>query len=194
MDADIPEQMLAGEQEHLRLWRLAQPLLRRVVGDLTPRNLADAPLAEIVVRVQPGDHVAVLGEGDTAWHHGIVFSAPSATTPDAPFQVVDMSPGVDVRIRSFASFAPPKTTSVVGVVRYAGDSPELRGLSLARATYLLASPELAPVVYNLLLRNCQHFATWCRTGRCDRDLTIQQILLVHQVANTPAHSATVKFG
>ena len=191
MDVNIPEQLLVGEQEQ-RLWRSAQPLLRRVVGDLTPRNLADAPLAEIVVKVQPGDHVSVLGEGDTAWHHGIVFSAPSAATPDVCFQIVDMSPGANVRVRSFASFAPPKSTTAVGVVRYAGDSPELRALSLARATYLLDSPELGPVVYHLLLRNCQHFATWCRTGRCDSYQTVQHFLMYHVVPI--AHPATVKFG
>lgn len=198
MDGDIPEQLLTGDpdqiSEHQRLWRSAQPLLRRVVGDLTPRKLSDAPLAEIVVKVEPGDHVVVLGEGDTAWHHGIVFSVPGTATPDARFRVVDMSPGANVRVRSFASFAPPKSTAVVGVVRYTGDSPELKALSLARATYLLDSPELAPVVYHLLLRNCQHFATWCRTGRCVSAPTVHQLLLLRQVAAPIARPSTVKFG
>ncbi len=113
-----------------------------MVGNLTPRNLADAPLAEIVVKVQPGDHIAVLGEGDTAWHHGIVFSAPSATTPDVRFQVVDMSPGANVCVRSFASFAPPKSTAVVGVVRYAGDTPELKVAGAGPGRVPLAAEEL----------------------------------------------------
>jgi hypothetical protein len=198
MDAEMrPEQLLAGEQnsEHLRLWRSAQPLLRQVVGDLTPQNFVDIPLWEIVLNVQPGDHIAVLSDGDTAWHHGIVFSVPSSVTPGARFQVVDMSPDANARVRSFASFARPKTTSVVGVVRYAGDGPALRVLSLARATYLLNTPELAPVVYHVLLRNCEHFATWCRTGRCVAFAAVQQFLLVRQTMHnvTPAEPPLKKF-
>jgi hypothetical protein len=82
---------------------------------------------------QPGDHIAVLKEGSSTWRHGIVFSLP----PESGFQVVYMSSKGNVRVRSFESFAPPKTTVVVGVVSYDSDSPELRELSLERARYLL---------------------------------------------------------
>jgi hypothetical protein len=42
-------------------------------------------------------------------------------------------------------------------------------LALRAAEALLAHPVAPLILYNLLGANCECFATWCRTGRCEPD-------------------------
>lgn len=105
--------------------------------------------------LQAGDHIKV--NRKLYWHHGIYCGNNEVIhyTPGADGGVADMLLGEGVVcLDSLDSFA---DGSDVKVVHYKSCAD--RRVVLRRARGRLGERE-----YNLVTNNCEHFATWCKTG------------------------------
>ncbi len=135
------------------------PLIARSIGvcNLHPRG------ASVLFRVdslsavaRPGDHVAVLGPSAPVWHHGIL--ADSA-------HVIDLygasKATAVVSRRSIADFLQGVTAAAV--VHYPDDDDGFRLLTLRLAEAYSTSKLNRKGQYDALRRNCESFATWCRS-------------------------------
>ena len=118
------------------------------------------------VSLQPGDHIAVpifgFPEVFRPWHHGIYEGE-----KDDEHWVIHMS-GDDkasstIRRESLQVFC-GNSMSIV-IVQYTDENgqDDAHGVALRRALKALETPP--GEIYDLICNNCEHFATWCRTGR-----------------------------
>ena len=132
--------------------------------DLSPiksRLIDREDVYDVDCGLKPGDHIAVpFGSlsPNSPWHHGIYVG---------DRKVIDFSgPSKEdgaIATRSMKEFM--GRASFVVVVDYDVDTEESRRISIQRATLCMKSG--TKVVYNALLFNCEHFATFCKTSRYD---------------------------
>jgi hypothetical protein len=105
---------------------------------------------------RPGDHVAVLGPNAPVWHHGIladsshVFDLYGACKTSAV-----------VARRTLPDFL--QGVTAVAIVRYPDDDDGFRLLTLCLARAYSTSRHNRKGQYDALTRNCEGFATWCRS-------------------------------
>lgn len=144
------------ELSDANLSKLMEDMLQRlgltecdvVFTDTTPvRRMAD---------IAPGDMVATRREdGNLTVHTGIYVGNGEVVDlwgPDKQSAVISK--------RLYADFNYPSVGTVI--VNFDKAFPKGATVELA----LAMAEHGAGVSYNGLLRNCQHFATFCRTGRC----------------------------
>ena len=115
--------------------------------------------------VDCGEHIAILGHGDVAWHHGIYVGSAL---------VVDNCKRDGVRSRSLKSFVEDNCASLIVKVKYVGDCSIQRKATIERAKAFLK--EADALQYNLAHFNCETFAMICRLGRCGLSASVAHLL------------------
>lgn len=148
--------------------RMLQTLMRAWGVDLTPRRLVPCGVYSLTSKARPGDHIAVRsvvnGTSDVIWHHGVYVGDE---------HVVHMHPDGNiskVHIDRFMAGLPTITTYVesAGVVQYDLDTDGARASTVIAAEYAAQDPDMQRIVYDIVDRQCDGFAVWCRIGRCAR--------------------------
>ena len=133
----------------------------RVVGvrDLQPRGASVLNRVDSLPAIaRPGDHIAVLGPNAPVWHHGIladsshVFDLYGACKQSAV-----------VSRRSIPDFMHGVTAAAI--VHYPDDDAGFRLLTLCLAEAYSTSKLNRKGQYDAIRRNCESFATWCRSTR-----------------------------
>lgn len=135
--------------------------------DLSPSNgrrlsLANPTTWEVL---SPGNQIAVgfykSGSTVIAYHHGIYIGNNA---------VIDMNDNTDkpaIQQRSLESFVNigDVDRSVIIMVEYNNDSDEKRNMTIKFADFLMnTSANKENKLYNIVMLNCEVFATFCRTG------------------------------
>ena len=135
--------------------------------DLSPTDKVVVHLSNLYGVIQPGDHIAVpiatseMSPGPLRpWHHGIYAGNKCVIHMHG-----DNKASARICQDSLETFC--GAASHVAIIQYSSkangeDCGKDEALSLARE--LLHSN--AGETYNLLSNNCEHFATYCRLGRC----------------------------
>lgn len=145
--------------------RLLQTFLKGGLDvDLTPRACKLCSLVTLLANVEPGDHIAIRsvyrGRTDVIWHHGIFMGG---------VHVVHMHPDGNISKVTLDQFvaAPSSDTYVesAAVLQYEGDSDAAHARTLYMANFALHDEKFQALVYDVLTRQCDGFAAWCRTGR-----------------------------
>jgi ribosomal protein S15P/S13E len=131
-------------------------------SNLICTGVKDVHFGDLQAEASPGDHLMVKMPNDPICHEGIYYNHK---------YVIDNMPSGGVGLRKLTSFAPTGHERLV-VVKYERDSEEelLRSLQRAEALkeFCKTNPHDFHSSYDVLLNNCQHFASLCRTGRCER--------------------------
>ncbi|NDE17227.1 hypothetical protein EBZ80_20080 [bacterium] len=95
------------------------------------------------------------------WHHGIY----SGRRASEDYVIHILNDGQGVREDTLEDFL--EKTDRVCIVKYEDDSSIHLTESIGRAREALSWQETdARRIYDILGNNCEHFATYCRTGRC----------------------------
>lgn len=142
--------------------------MEEVLLDLSPKaskvvNVHDVYFKKVL---KPGDHIAVpmsiVPEVCRPWHHGIY----EGEDTNGEHRVIHMN-GDDkasaiIRRDLFRDFC--GNNANIAIVQY-DDADGDRGHEMALRAALDALKSSLEEVYNLIDNNCEHFATWCRTGR-----------------------------
>lgn len=144
-----------------------QVLLEATGIDLTPRHYRETGVFTLMCEALPGDHIAVRtvtdGALDITWHHGIYLGQ---------YRVAHMHPDGNISAVSFDTFV----RDIVGVdtyvdtaviIDYDKDSSLAKELTVKVAEWAMADPGMQHIAYNAVAANCECFASFCRTGRCD---------------------------
>ena len=158
-------------------WDKLQELLRTIDVDLEPTAFRICGVTGLGSST-PGEHLAVrsrsvlTGKVDAIWHHGIYVG---------DGDVVHMHPDGNISRVNLDTFAlgatsRGRTVDTAVVIIYKGDTDRWRSWSCELALSALHTPEMKDLVYDEVLANCEHFASWCRTLRCeDLRLLLSQI-------------------
>ena len=136
------------------------------------------------MRMDIGDHIYVNRYGGLYSHHGIFCGGESVIHFNGPnwleasvhrTTLEDFAGGDVLQVRDYAGFreelAALEADRVVATTRRINVLLDrLRGLELseldfsARAVVRRAESRLGETGFNLGLNNCEHFASWCKTG------------------------------
>lgn len=112
-----------------------------------------------------GDHICVARFAGAYYHHGIyVGSRRVIHVEGEPLNAIVSPNKIKIRRVSLDEFA---AGGDVQVVRHASqrNSSDVVSRASSYVGRLVRHPKNHEKTgYNLLLRNCEHFATWCRTG------------------------------
>jgi hypothetical protein len=132
---------------------------------------------EMLDQLWEGDHIAVLNPSGY-WHHGIYVgkvsparsSLPPSSSPLPPPSLVvevwgENKESSKITARPFATFVAGGTR--FACIRYAEGSALPCKWTAALALHLLDTAGSAGF-YNVAFNNCEHFATLCRTLRCEQ--------------------------
>ena len=107
--------------------------------------------------LRPGDHIEAVGDGYTYYHHGIFLGHDQGRNNVAEVVNEETAP----RYTNLNSFTVNGTKPLYRI-NYRQCDPAAQVVS--RAKHFVAHPEKwGP--YNLLSHNCEHFATYCKTGK-----------------------------
>ncbi|CAL8461678.1 g1209 [Coccomyxa elongata] len=140
-------------------WTTRLRLVSKFVGatHLQPRGASVLSRVDSLPAVaRPGDHIAVLGPSAPVWHHGIladsshVFDLYGACKQSAV-----------VSRRSIPDFLQGVTAAAI--VHYPDDDDGFRLLTLSLAEAYSTSKLNRKGQYDAVRRNCESFATWCRS-------------------------------
>jgi hypothetical protein len=161
--------------------------------DLSPTENKLVHLSKVNGALQPGDHIAVpilpSPEVDRPWHHGIYIGEEGGECWVIHRNGHDKA-SATIRRDSLEVFC--GQASHIAIVQYATDGhghggDRGRDNVVKVASYALNTSH--GEVYNIINNNnnCEHFATWCRTGRCVLDphidhalnLLYEKVLLSH---------------
>lgn len=158
-------QMSSADQ--LSKLQAIQPFMRALEMDLSPTSKTECGPYDLAGIAQPGDHIAVRsvtkGTTDVIWHHGIYMGNS---------QVVHMHPSGNISGVGLSEFAVTHITAdtyidKAAIVNYRGDSPQFKALTQIIASWTTSDPTMKSIEYDGLRANCDGFACWCRTGRCE---------------------------
>jgi len=108
-----------------------------------------------------GDHIYVHRLGGLYTHHGVDCGG------DEVIHLTAAGPGLpSVRSISRAEFAEGAHLNVRDYAKFfAAESPGDRAIDVSPdAVVARARSRLGQIGFDLWLNNCEHFATWCRTG------------------------------
>ena len=148
--------------------------------DLSPTNKVVVHLSHLYRVIQPGDHIAVpilttdVSPGPLRpWHHGIYAGNESVIHMHG-----ENKASAQICQDSLETFC--GATSHVAIIQYSSkssgeDCGTKEALHLARQLLYSNASE----TYSLLRNNCEHFATYCRLGRCV-NIAPLNILLSHE--------------
>jgi hypothetical protein len=147
---------------------------------ILPHNAQHVGIAELSDELSRGDHIIVRSAGSNAvFHHGIYIGPyapqgePEPANPKSKKKyVVDMfgetyegKEGARIRIRTMDDFMRTKGFPELAVIRYSNDTQAAKDISADLALFMQSMLHDCTGLYDLLGRNCSHFATWCRTMR-----------------------------
>ena len=145
--------------------------LNLLLIDLSPARKVLVDGTEVAYRAKPGDHIAVPFGGSWvegvytgAWHHGIYLGINDHGEPRA----IDMSGRTDQEsnIKEVTLSELRGGESVFAIVIYENDTDIKKEKTKEKAKLALETYKDCPAdLYNVISSNCEHFATWCRTGR-----------------------------
>ncbi|DBB01798.1 hypothetical protein WJX77_000636 [Trebouxia sp. C0004] len=150
--------------------RLTRQLLQNI--DLTPNDSVQVPPSGLCSIAKPGDHIARKVADEPYWHHGIMGK--QGKTPGS-FVVIGNFPHGDgernIQSRSLEEFLDGADEARVipwtAVDEDHNDVTE-EGRKLALRTAKSYAKAKQQVPFDLLLHNCEAFATMCWTGEQDR--------------------------
>jgi len=147
-----------------------------------------------VTKINPGDQIArpIIKDGSVSpWHHGIYAGHDGKDHLVIHMQGDDKA-SATIRQNTMENFAQDATHIVI--VEYQEDNEDHRKATLERAREALKNPP--GKLYDLLRNNCEHFATWCRTGMYvlnpDTD-NVLNILYEQALRRTPSKYDTLFF-
>ena len=124
-----------------------------------------------VTKSNPGDHIArpIIKDGPVSpWHHGIYAGHDGKDHLVIHMQGDDKA-SATIRQDTMENFAQDATH--IAIVEYQEDNEDHRKATLDRAREALEEKAHEALknppgeFYDLLRNNCEHFATYCRTGR-----------------------------
>lgn len=116
-----------------------------------------------VTEINRGDHIArpIIKNGPVSpWHHGIYAGHDGKDHLVIHVQGDDKA-SATIRQDTMENFAQDATH--IAIVEYREDNEDHRNATFERAHEALKNPP--GELYDLLRNNCEHFATYCRTGR-----------------------------
>jgi hypothetical protein len=174
--------------------------MEEVLLDLSPKASKVVDIEDVYIKkvLKPGDHIAVpmstLSELCRPWHHGIY----EGEDTNGEHFVIHMNGGdkasATIRRDSFRVFR--GNNANIAIVQY-DDADGDCGHEMALRAALDALKSSHEEVYNLIDNNCEHFATWCRTGRYvlnpDTD-NVLNILYEQALRRTPTKYDTLFLG
>ena len=162
------------------------------LADLSPDRKEIVDCTAVARKAIPGDHIAVPFGGAWVdgcytglWHHGIFAGVNEDNEPIA----IEMSGRTDIEASikevTLERFRGGET--VFAIVVYDADTDVLKGTTLNKARLALQLYKDDPQdLYNALGSNCEHFATWCRTGRSVNNLSsMYQLVCSLKVSSQP---------
>mmetsp|Transcript_8905 Transcript_8905/g.19000 ORF Transcript_8905/g.19000 Transcript_8905/m.19000 type:complete len:237 (+) Transcript_8905:176-886(+) len=132
----------------------------------------------LATKAKAGDQIMVQSPSGY-WHHGIMIGMQPDAHGQEQYYVVDVwgenKESSTISQRPYNDFVAGK----VGFARahYGQKNVLPRAKSKALALYLVDVARQRGFQYNVLERNCEHFATWCRIGRN----TSHQVCEVHKL-------------
>eukprot|EP00798_Chlamydomonas_sp_ICE-L_P029824 gene29824-biopygen11539 len=149
------------------------------IHNLLPQSARRVDIAEVATELLSGDQILIRTAGSKQrFHHGI-FVGPISGVQGGKNLVVDCWGSQDagkqeakIRLRTLGEFMAVPGWPELAVMCWDSDTPELREFSAALALGLHRDLQDCSGLYHLLGRNCDHFATWCRTlreSRLDQD-------------------------
>jgi len=144
------------------------------IHNLLPQSARRVDIAEVATELLYGDQILIRTAGSKQrFHHGI-FVGPISGVQGGKNLVVDCWGSQDagkqeakIRLRTLGEFMAVPGWPELAVMCWDSDTPELREFSAALALGLHRDLQDCSGLYHLLGRNCDHFATWCRTLRWD---------------------------
>ena len=174
--------------------------MEEVLLDLSPKASKVVNVHDVYCKnvLKPGDHIAVpmstVPELCRPWHHGIY----EGQDTNGEHFVIHMNGGdkasATIRRDLFRDFCGDHAN--IAIVQY-DDADGDRGHGMALRAALDALKSSHEEVYNLIDNNCEHFATWCRTGRYvlnpDTD-NVLNILYEQALRRTPTKYDTLFLG
>ena len=134
-------------------------------ADLTPKNAVELDLIDGPPTLVGGDQIMVRAANESTGHQAMFVEKVEGVT-----SIVDMwgqdKASARIAIRPMSALMSGKNQLLVFRYKCDETSDEYRKLSkdLALALAANANPGL---IYNALSNNCEHFASFCRTFRCD---------------------------
>eukprot|EP00798_Chlamydomonas_sp_ICE-L_P009345 gene9345-biopygen9256 len=142
------------------------------IQNLLPQSARLVDIAEVATELRSGDQILIRTAGSNEiFHHGI-FVGPISGVQGGKNLVVDFWGSQDaakqeakIRLRTLGEFMAVSGWPELAVMCWDSDTPELREFSAALALGLHRELQDCSGLYHLLDRNCDHFATWCRTLR-----------------------------
>ena len=170
--------------------RHVKDLLARYVDmkeiDLAPNDADRFDFGDVmygedaVLKLVPGDHIAVLVEGVNIYHHGIFLGKQE----DGETSLVDNNTGTNIRVRPWKDFGREyRAVPYLYRLKYPDPTQERRAVALKVALFLAENAQDV-VNYNLVTANCENFATFCWTRQwCD--LTIASVLAQSNIVGSP---------
>eukprot|EP00798_Chlamydomonas_sp_ICE-L_P031502 gene31502-biopygen6360 len=140
------------------------------IHNLLPQSARRVDIAEVATELLSGDQILIRTAGSNErFHHGI-FVGPISGVQGGKNLVVDFWGSQDagkqeakIRLRTLGEFMAVPGWPELAVMCWDSDTPELREFSAALALGLHRDLQDCSGLYHLLGRNCDHFATWCRT-------------------------------
>ena len=134
------------------------------IQNLLPRSARLVDIAEVATELSPGDQILIRTAGSNeVFHHGIFVGRNLVVDFWGPHDADKQD--AKIRLRTLGEFMAVPGRPELAVMCWDGDKPELRELSAALALGLHRELQDCSGLYQLLGRNCDHFATWCRTLR-----------------------------
>lgn len=176
-------------------YNLLQTLLRSHGVDMTPSRIKLYDDITFMRKIKPGDHIAYrLGKIDkdgvrrpeVIWHSGIYVGGDS---------VIHMHPCGDiskVSMKTFMERDATHYTDAMGVVKYKDDDDIARAFTVVIAQFCTVDIDMQKIVYDKISRNCDGFATFCRSGRCE-DIAVVNLFLracaIHRTTTVCQHKS-----
>lgn len=134
--------------------------------NLTPSNGKVITIEDLLLSVAPGNHIAV--KCGLIWHHGIFVG-----NNEFIHMCGENESTAKIQKTNLQEFRGVSQDLVV--IEYFQDTPQMRSLTVEIAQYLLDHDNNQPGIFNIVTRNCEMFATLCRTGNERYNLDIKQI-------------------
>jgi hypothetical protein len=146
--------------------RNLQTVLAACSVDLTPKGFEQHGVFSLLHALRVGDHAVVRsirsGTQDIIWHHGVYVGDE---------HIVHMHPEGNISKVPFETFMGTITRGVcvdtAGVVSYTSDTAVTRLACAMRALLATVDENMQDIEYSPEKYQCDGFAAWCRTGRCE---------------------------
>lgn len=149
--------------------------------DLSPNRKEIVGCTAVAHKATPGDHIAVPFGGSWVegrytglWHHGVFAGVNEDNEPIA----VEMSGRTDIEasIKEVTLGQFRGDATIFAIVLYDSDTDVLKHTTLNKARLAQQLYKDHPQdLHNVIGSNCEHFATWCRTGR-----SVKHLASLHQ--------------